>query len=226
MRKINKSAEVPKTLQNAPVPTRSDEVKESVYKAEDVRKQLLEDQHYKCAYCECRITKEYNDVEHYRPKSIYYWLGHDWSNLLYSCDLCNRTYKKTYFPLADETKRVTTPGSLAGEEPLIINPAFDEPTVHLRFNRHIMVGITDQGKKTIEMFHLNKRPVLVHDRELLFELYAKEKNNLEKMKKLLESPDLTDDLRCSINEIIASVSASINQYKSMDTPYSGMLLNQ
>lgn len=46
------------------------------------------------------------------------------------------------------------------------------------------------------------------------------------MKKLLESPDLTDDLRCSINEIIASVSASINQYKSKDTPYSGMLLNQ
>ena len=155
MRKITKSNVIPLTLRNGPVPTGPDEVKESIYKADDVRDQLLEDQHYKCAYCESRITREYNDVEHYRPKSVYYWLGHDWNNLLYSCDLCNRTYKKTNFPLKNEANRVTVPGSTDVEEPLVINPAFEEPTEHIRFNRYMLVGITDEGKNTIAVSYTN-----------------------------------------------------------------------
>ena len=210
MRKITKSNVIPLTLRNGPVPTGPDEVKESIYKADDVRDQLLEDQHYKCSYCESRITREYNDVEHYRPKSVYYWLGHDWNNLLYSCDLCNRTYKKTNFPLKNEANRVTVPGSTDVEEPLVINPAFEEPTEHIRFNRYMLVGITDEGKNTIDMFKLNDRAVLVNDRAQLYELYIREKDNLEKMQKLLESPVLTDELRDSINEIILSSTESVS----------------
>ena len=71
MRKIDKSPNIPATLVDAPIPTSPAKVKEDIYKADDVRKQLLEDQHNKCAYCESRIPKEYNDVEHYRPKSKY-----------------------------------------------------------------------------------------------------------------------------------------------------------
>jgi len=89
-----------------------------------------------------------------------------------------------------------------------------------------MVGITAQGEKTIEIFHLNERDVLVHDREVLYEAYKREKENMEKMQKLLESPNLTFDLRNSMNEIIVSLLETINQYKSLDTPYSGMLVNQ
>lgn len=90
----------------------------------------------------------------------------------------------------------------------------------------MLVGITDEGKNTIDMFKLNDRVVLVNDRAQLYELYIREKDNLEKMQKLLESPVLTDELRDSINEIILSSTESINQYKSIDTPYSGMLINQ
>lgn len=36
MKKINKSGIIPLTLQNAPVPNAPDQVKESIYKAEDV----------------------------------------------------------------------------------------------------------------------------------------------------------------------------------------------
>ena len=226
MRKIDKSVVVPRTLQNAPMPKNAGEVDDKFYRADDVRKQLLDDQHNKCAYCESRIPKEYNDVEHYRPKSKYYWLGHDWNNLLYSCPLCNRLYKNDDFPLVNEANRVSKPGNITIEEPLIINPTIDEPTVHIRFNRHIMVGITAQGEKTIEIFHLNERDVLVHDREVLYEAYKREKENMEKMQKLLESPNLTFDLRNSMNEIIVSLLETINQYKSLDTPYSGMLVNQ
>lgn len=225
MRKITKSNIIPLTLRNAPVPAGPDEVKESIYKADDVRDQLLEDQHYKCAYCESRITREYNDVEHYRPKSVYYWLGHDWNNLLYSCDLCNSSYKKDKFPLKNETNRVTVPGSTDVEEPLVINPAFEEPTVHIRFNRYMLIGVTEEGKDTIDMFKLNDRAVLVNDREQLYELYIREKDKLVKMQKLLESPVLTDELRDSIDAIIRSSTESISQYKSIETPYSGMLVS-
>lgn len=226
MRKIDKCTDVPETLRNAPVPNCADDVKSSIYKADDVRNQLLEDQHYKCAYCECHITKEYNDVEHYRPKSKYYWLGHEWNNLLYACDICNRTYKKDFFPLKNEENRVAAPADLGSEEPLIINPAFVEPMAHIRFNRYIMVGITDEGKETIEMFHLNKRPALVHSREQLFELYIKEKEKLSLAKKILETPNLPAETVGNLNKIIELSSAAINQYKSKDTPYSGMLVNQ
>lgn len=224
MRKITKSNAIPKTLQAAPVPTSPKEVKD-FYKADDVRTQLWEDQHYKCAYCESRISKEYKDVEHYRPKSKYYWLGHDWNNLLYSCEICNRSYKKTKFPLKNEANRVTAPGCLDGEEPLIINPAFDDPANHIRFNRHIMVGITDEGKETINMFQLNDRRVLVNDREQLFDLYKKEKDKLkiaQKMKLLTDSEEMIQE----INKAIQLCLQSIQQYQSPDTPYSGMLVNQ
>ena len=226
MRKITKSKAVPKTLQTAPVPTNPGTVQELIYKAADVRHQLLEDQHDKCAYCECRIPQAYNDVEHYRPKSIYYWLGHDWNNLLYACPICNRSYKKALFPLKNIAKRVTAPGSLDGEEPLILNPAFEEPANHIRFNRHIMVGITDEGRETINTFHLNDRRVLVNDREQLFDLYKKEKDKLKIAEYMKLLPNIDGDMLQKINEVIQLCLQSIQQYKSLDTPYSGMLINQ
>lgn len=226
MRKIDKCTDVPETLRNAPVPSCADDVKSSIYRADDVCKQLLEDQHYKCAYCECHITKEYNDVEHYRPKAKYYWLGYEWNNLLYACDLCNRTYKKDFFPLKNEANRVTAPADLDNEEPLIINPAFVEPMAHIEFKRFMMVGKTDEGKETIEMFRLNKRSELVHCREQLFELYMKEKEKLSLARKILEMPNLPAETIDNVNKIIELSSAAINQYKSKDTPYSGMLVNQ
>jgi hypothetical protein len=82
MRKIEKSENVPATLVNASMPKKASDVKDYIYKALDVRDQLVQDQHSKCAYCECKISRQYNDVEHFRPKSHYYWLGHEWKNLL------------------------------------------------------------------------------------------------------------------------------------------------
>lgn len=144
---------------------------------------------------------------------------------MYSCEICNRTYKKTKFPLKNEANRVKTPGSLEDEEPLIINPAFEEPVNHIHFNRHIMVGITDEGKETINIFHLNDRAVLINDRQQLYELYEKEKKKIkiaEKMKLLTDSKERIAE----INEAIQFCLQSIQQYQSQDTPYSGMLVNQ
>ena len=39
-------------------------------------------QNRRCCYCEVFVHREYNDVEHYRPCSLYWWLAWDWTNLL------------------------------------------------------------------------------------------------------------------------------------------------
>ena len=56
--------------------------------------QLLKETNNKCAYCEAPTkVVAYGDVEHYRPKSMYWWLAYCYENYLPSCQLCNQKYK-------------------------------------------------------------------------------------------------------------------------------------
>lgn len=63
------------------------------------KNQLFIETKGKCAYCEAD-TKivSYGDVEHYRPKSIYWWLAYCYDNYLVSCAICNQVHKKDKFP--------------------------------------------------------------------------------------------------------------------------------
>lgn len=62
--------------------------------------QLLTETNNKCAYCEAPTSVvAYGDVEHYRPKSKYWWLAYCYENYLPSCQLCNQKYKKAKFPI-------------------------------------------------------------------------------------------------------------------------------
>jgi hypothetical protein len=55
----------------------------------------------KCAYCEASTeTVAHGDVEHFRPKSIYWWLAFCYDNYLFACQLCNQTHKGDNFPIA------------------------------------------------------------------------------------------------------------------------------
>ncbi len=69
--------------------------------------QLLAESKDKCAYCESptRVIS-YGDVEHFRPKSIYWWLAYSYENYLPSCTSCNQEYKKDFFELEDKTKQL------------------------------------------------------------------------------------------------------------------------
>lgn len=65
-----------------------------------VKDQLLEETSRKCAYCESpTAVVAYGDVEHYRPKSKYWWLAYNYDNYLVSCTICNQKYKKAKFPV-------------------------------------------------------------------------------------------------------------------------------
>jgi hypothetical protein len=74
------------------------------------KKQLLVESHDKCAYCETpTAVVDYGDVEHFRPKSIYWWLAYSYENYLPSCAICNQKYKKDKFDLDDKTLQLKGP---------------------------------------------------------------------------------------------------------------------
>lgn len=76
----------------------------------EAKAQLLAESNNKCAYCEtpARVVA-YGDVEHFRPKSIYWWLAYSYEKYLPSCGACNQEYKKDFFDLIDKTKQLEGP---------------------------------------------------------------------------------------------------------------------
>ena len=153
-------------------------IKEALYKR---RKQdIFAMFHGKCAYCEALfILDQTGDVEHFRPKAKvtdinnlevpghpgYFWLAYDWHNLLPSCNKCNRPSKDrdgkilgkwNRFPVRDTY--ATTPEAIAGEAPLLLNPASDDPSAHIKFDPDTGVVFSDtpEGKTCIEVLGLNR----------------------------------------------------------------------
>lgn len=62
-----------------------------ISKWKPAKEQLIIESNGKCAFCECEIPSHSNgDVEHYRPKSIYWWLAYAIDNFLLSCSICNQ----------------------------------------------------------------------------------------------------------------------------------------
>ena len=155
-------------------------IKKEIYGDRTVKVQLIADQYGKCCFCEAKFTaNSYGDVEHFRPKKAYkngrkliypgyYWLAYDWNNLMFSCEKCNRSFKKNEFPLLDETTRVknhTEAAKIPQEKHALINPITENPEDYIKFNQHIPVAINDneRGKISIKLYGLD-RPELNTDR--------------------------------------------------------------
>ncbi len=200
-----------------------------IFGHKNVKDALKEDQHNKCAYCESKLTGSFANVEHYRPKTEYkenniskkpgyYWLAYDWNNLFCSCDECNGQARKgNEFPLRDPNTRNITKKDISKEEPLIINPAIEDPQEHICFHRHIAVAITDKGEETIRIFDLNgeandkRNRILVEERRKVWEEKAVQTFHL-----LIDSGKSVYD---SINWIK-------NLFGKDDSEYAGMFRNQ
>ncbi|WP_335954656.1 hypothetical protein [Acinetobacter guillouiae] len=152
-----------------------------IYGYEIVAEYLWKAQHHKCCYCEHRITKSYNDVEHYRPKTNadrspgcslqhgYWWLAYTWENLLFACPSCNRSHKRSLFPLdTGSTSLVAETSPPANEKPLLIDPASINPVEHIQFI-HDMIknqwratsrNASLLGKNSIKVYGLNHQDLL------------------------------------------------------------------
>jgi len=149
---------------------------DSIYQHHTVKRVLKHIQNNKCCYCERPIRKYFRDVEHYRPKSTYYWLTYDWTNLLLACPICNRQHKRDQFPLANpDMKAVSHHDDIELEEPLLINPAEDNPEEFLMFRKEVIFSVNRniRGTKTIEALGLDKNNVEDERREIYNELRNK-----------------------------------------------------
>ena len=150
----------------------------SVYGHASVKDALKRAQHGKCCYCEAPIAPAgHGDVDHFRPKKAvrqgesdpeiqpgYYWLAYTWSNLFLSCQVCNQSHKRTFFPLADASRRVRSHGQdLADETPLLLDPAADDPERSIGFRREVPFARDVRGETTIRCLGLG-RPHLQESR--------------------------------------------------------------
>lgn len=67
----------------------------------DAKKTLRKESADKCAYCECATAVvAHGDVEHFRPKSAYWWLAYSYDNYTYACQVCNQSWKGDNFPIS------------------------------------------------------------------------------------------------------------------------------
>jgi uncharacterized protein (TIGR02646 family) len=151
----------------------------SLYGAKSVKNALIKAQHGKCAFCEAQIRHiSHGDVEHFRPKGGvrqstadpmeqpgYFWLAYVWQNLFLACQLCNQSFKKNLFPLADPTRRARSHlDDLGAEAPMLIHPADEDPSSLIGFREEIAFPIDDdpRARTTIEVVGLNRDAMVEH----------------------------------------------------------------
>lgn len=144
-----------------------------------IKPDLLKMCNNKCAFCESGIVAvSGGDIENFRPKGgarglntdeyapmHYWWLVYEWENLLIACELCNRKYKRDLFPLEKEKNRCqlgATGAELDKEGALLIDPTVQDPAEHLEFNRNgSVIGLSVQGKATIDILGLNREELVM-----------------------------------------------------------------
>jgi hypothetical protein len=120
------------------------------------------------------VTEGRKGIEH----PGYFWLAYEWHNLLLSCKKCNSSHadydsseppkghpgKLCEFPV--RAARITRPSGdpekwideLLAEEPLLLNPYFDDPCDHFEAVKDGWLWHkTERGKATIEVCHLNRQ---------------------------------------------------------------------
>jgi hypothetical protein len=90
--------------------------KPTVWKA--AKPQLKLETGGKCAYCESPTdTVAHGDVEHFRPKSKYWWLAYCYDNYVFACQICNQVHKGDEFPIHASTGMWTGPALPAPPTP-------------------------------------------------------------------------------------------------------------
>ena len=140
--------------------------KSSRYKAKSVLYELSKIYHKKCAYCEKNLLDAPKHIEHYRPKSVYYWLAYSWDNLLLCCATCNSNkgvkfdIEGTKVEYNNETfKDIQNLGSLYDsiEKPLLINPEKDDFLNDIYYTKTAKIDSNNKRVKyTIETCNLNR----------------------------------------------------------------------
>lgn len=204
------------------------EFESGVYGHKDVKAALVDAQYGKCAFCESKVKHvAHGDVEHFRPKGAvmingraekpgYFWLAYEWNNLLFSCQICNQSYKRNHFPLLHERDRVRShQAALSRESPLLIDPASEDPAEYIGFRQEVCFPINDQhrARATIDILGLNRTALVEERRSLLGSLTL-----LRRAREELAVSPMTSGAREMINEIdnnLAKAVSNVGEFAAM-----------
>lgn len=176
-----------KTISQKKFTAKKTDTYDSRYRYDDIKDALSAIYNDKCAYCETRERRL--RVEHYRPKSIYYWLAYSWDNLFYACEACN-SFKSNHFPVEgkraefdkSDLKNINALSEKYNktEKPALLNPENPEDAKLFRYFKFEQDGSinseNERCKYTIQLLHLNEERTL---RLWRYEILKKFKENIE-----------------------------------------------
>jgi len=173
------------------------------YKQADVKKALQEIYHEKCAFCEQKIIPCQDNkieecsstVEHYRPKSRYYWLAYSWDNLLWCCHRCNQNKANDFellgTPVVYHEDFVTAihtsiHGYQTVEQPKMIHPELESVIDKVSFIQGVIASEDERVHYTITTCGLN-RPDLNEKRKKVIDDVVKKMNDVTLAKQSKET---------------------------------------
>ncbi len=219
------------------------DIQSNIYGHKTVKEQLKAEQFQKCCFCEAKFTANgFGDVEHFRPKGGYqqkmngkikkpgyYWKAYDWDNLFFTCQICNTSYKKNYFPVKDEDQRaISHHDDIAKELPLLIHPALDDPEKHLGFREEVCFDRDEKGKTSLSAFGINRKELLEDRRNYLNNvrdncvIASLESKTIEEKRSLFSCLNMTDQ---KIEELIINARKFINEAAKDHSPFAAMVRN-
>jgi hypothetical protein len=152
------------------------------------------------------------------PRKTGFTVRLQWSNLLFCCQLCNQQFKGNHFPLADPARRAKSHrDDISREEPLLINPAIEDPGDFLEFRENVIHSIDGdpRGTKTIEVLGLNR--VKMAERRL---------DVLGKLKALLKAREAFRSVRKpgrDVMDLIKEIDEQLERWVEDSAEYAAMI---
>lgn len=199
MRKIEKPTDIPTSLNDKTVQKKRNQLIAAgcyidndlynlYYKKDDIKSVLKTIHYHKCAFCESKTESLH--VEHFRPKTTYYWLAYSWDNLLLACPHCN-SYKSKKFEIEGTPARydancLNNIHSLSTEydkeeRPKLVNPEREDILHVLEVDKLGNLSSQDvRVQHTIDICKLN-RPYLTDERKQIFDDFERKLDDCCKM---------------------------------------------
>ncbi|MBA4849451.1 retron system putative HNH endonuclease [Emticicia sp. BO119] len=237
--KLKIEFETAKDYYSNPTKDKAQKPEFTCYRNPIIKNKLIEIFNHKCAYCDSNVTHiSAGDVEHFRPKSKYWWFAADWNNLLFACEKCNRTGKNDEFPLSknDFIYTYSEKEKFIEEETnyrLLINPCIEDPENYFEYDLKEAIikprqTVQNNSRKkimaetSINVYKL-QRIELVHEREKVLILLLAQieftKKAIENYQKLYNYPKgLTIKLEEKVKreiQILLEFNNSKRQYLGM-----------
>jgi hypothetical protein len=116
-------------------------------------------------YCEAPASvTAHCDVEHIRPKSVYWWLALCYDNYVFACQICNQTHKGDLYPVvAALPEPLLTAAATPADIDALLNTLAPDPLADdatLTFAT-FTAQLSDEDPDLVNPYHENPEPLFV-----------------------------------------------------------------